>query len=110
MVHLVTEHLAWSTWRGAYFPDLLPVPRTTARLARIAENPKVTMLYRNPGTRLAFQIHGEARHADDDATKQRVYDHSPENERNQDPERKGTAVVVDVVRLIQGGKVVQSRD
>ena len=42
--------------------------------------------------------------------KQRVYDHSPENERNQDPERKGTAVVVDVVRLIQGGKVVQSRD
>ena len=79
-------------------------------LARIAENPKVTMLYRNPGTRLAFQIHGEARHADDDATKQRVYDHSPENERNQDPERKGTAVVVDVVRLIQGGKVVQSRD
>ena len=78
--------------------------------SRIAENPKVTMLYRNPGTRLAFQIHGEARHADDDATKQRVYDHSPENERNQDPERKGTAVVVDVVRLIQGGKVVQSRD
>ena len=35
---LITEHLAWSAWRGAYFPDLLPVPRTTAALARIADN------------------------------------------------------------------------
>jgi uncharacterized protein (UPF0276 family) len=35
---LVSEHLAWSTWRGAYQPDLLPFPRTTAALERIAEN------------------------------------------------------------------------
>jgi uncharacterized protein (UPF0276 family) len=35
---LVSEHLAWSTWRGAYQPDLLPFPRTTEALARIAEN------------------------------------------------------------------------
>lgn len=35
---LVSEHLAWSTWRGAYHPDLLPFPRTSAALARIAEN------------------------------------------------------------------------
>lgn len=35
---LVSEHLAWSTWRGAYQPDLLPFPRTTAALLRIAEN------------------------------------------------------------------------
>ena len=25
---LISEHLAWSTWRGAYHPDLLPFPRT----------------------------------------------------------------------------------
>lgn len=35
---LVTEHLAWSAWRGAYYPDLLPFPRTTAALQRIAGN------------------------------------------------------------------------
>jgi hypothetical protein len=35
---LVSEHLAWSAWRGAYYPDLLPFPRTDASLARIAAN------------------------------------------------------------------------
>jgi uncharacterized protein (UPF0276 family) len=35
---LVSEHLAWSTWQGAYRPDLLPFPRTTEALARIAAN------------------------------------------------------------------------
>jgi hypothetical protein len=35
---LVSEHLAWSMARGAYFPDLLPFPRTGEALARIAGN------------------------------------------------------------------------
>lgn len=35
---LISEHLAWSTWRGRYYPDLLPFPRTNAALARIADN------------------------------------------------------------------------
>jgi len=35
---MVSEHLAWSTWRGAYYPDLLPFPRTGEALARIAAN------------------------------------------------------------------------
>jgi len=35
---LISEHLAWSTWRGAYQPDLLPFPRTAAALERISEN------------------------------------------------------------------------
>lgn len=35
---LVSEHLAWSTWRGGYAPDLLPFPRTHAALARISDN------------------------------------------------------------------------
>jgi uncharacterized protein (UPF0276 family) len=35
---LVSEHLAWSTWQGAYRPDLLPFPRTSEALARIADN------------------------------------------------------------------------
>jgi uncharacterized protein (UPF0276 family) len=35
---LVSEHLAWSTWRDAYHPDLLPFPRTDEALERIADN------------------------------------------------------------------------
>jgi uncharacterized protein (UPF0276 family) len=35
---LVSEHLAWSAWRGAYYPDLLPFPRTGEALVRIAGN------------------------------------------------------------------------
>jgi uncharacterized protein (UPF0276 family) len=35
---VVSEHLAWSTRRGAYAPDLLPFPRTRAALVHIAAN------------------------------------------------------------------------
>lgn len=35
---LISEHLAWSSWRGQYLPDLLPFPRSHAALARIADN------------------------------------------------------------------------
>ncbi|PMS37633.1 hypothetical protein B0G57_11018 [Trinickia symbiotica] len=35
---LVSEHLAWSAWRGTYHPDLLPFPRTHEALARVAAN------------------------------------------------------------------------
>lgn len=35
---LISEHLAWSAWNGQYFPDLLPFPRSTAALHRIAAN------------------------------------------------------------------------
>jgi uncharacterized protein len=34
----VSEHLAWSAWRGHYFPDLLPFPRNRVALARIEAN------------------------------------------------------------------------
>lgn len=35
---LISEHLAWSAWRGVYHPDLLPLPRTTQALIRAAAN------------------------------------------------------------------------
>ena len=35
---IISEHLAWSKWRGQYLPDLLPFPRTQAALHRIADN------------------------------------------------------------------------
>lgn len=35
---LLSEHLAWSSWGGAYLPDLLPFPRTHEALAHVVEN------------------------------------------------------------------------
>ncbi len=60
----VTEHLAWSSWRGVYYPDLLPIARTRAALERIAENIDIaqTMLGRqisieNPSHYLRIEDH-----------------------------------------------------
>ena len=39
---LISEHLAWSAWRGQYHPDLLPFPRTGEALQRIASNIQCT--------------------------------------------------------------------
>lgn len=56
-----SEHLAWSTHDGAYFNDLLPLPYTSATLARVADHIALVqdalgrrMLLENPSTYLAF--------------------------------------------------------
>jgi len=61
---LVSEHLAWSTWRGAYLPDLLPFPRTRAALDRIAANVSIVqdtlkraIAIENPSHYLALDGH-----------------------------------------------------
>jgi uncharacterized protein (UPF0276 family) len=35
---LISDHLAWSAWRGTYHPDLLPFPRNREALIRIVAN------------------------------------------------------------------------
>jgi hypothetical protein len=75
-------------------------------LRRIAENPQVALLYRNPRTRTSWQFHGLARVSVDDAVRRAVFDSSPEVERNLDPERAGVAVLVEVVRILQRGQVI----
>lgn len=61
---LVSEHLAWSMWRGAYYSDLLPFPRTTEALARVADNVsrtqdalKRSISIENPSHYLKFDGH-----------------------------------------------------
>lgn len=56
-----SEHLAWSTHDGAYFNDLLPLPYTSATLARVADHIAQVqdalgrrMLLENPSTYLSF--------------------------------------------------------
>ena len=79
-------------------------------LGRIAENPKATMLYRNTESKASFQIHVEAKRVDDPTVKQTVWSSAAEREREQDPEMKGTAVVAEIVRVIQRGAVLMQRD
>jgi hypothetical protein len=61
---LVSEHLAWSTWRGVYRPDLLPVPRTRVVLNRVVDNItrvqdrlKRPIALENPSHYLVFDAH-----------------------------------------------------
>jgi hypothetical protein len=79
-------------------------------LRHIQTNPQLAFMYRNPEKRLVFQLHGRASRIEDAALRQLVYDRSPEIERNQDPEIKGVALLVDLDRAIQRGQVVMSRD
>ncbi len=58
---LVSEHLAWSTHNTTYFNDLLPLPYTTATLARVAghidevqEAIGRPILLENPSTYVVF--------------------------------------------------------
>lgn len=57
-----SEHLAWSTHDGAYLNDLLPLPYTTATLARVSDHIDEVqaalgrrLLLENPSTYLAFE-------------------------------------------------------
>jgi uncharacterized protein (UPF0276 family) len=61
---LVSEHLAWSTWGGAYRPDLLPVPRNREALQRVVDNItrvqlrlKRQIALENPSHYLRFDTH-----------------------------------------------------
>ncbi|HZZ87420.1 MAG TPA: pyridoxamine 5'-phosphate oxidase family protein [Caulobacteraceae bacterium] len=64
----------------------------------IAANPNVSMIMRNPDTRVVLQLIGRARRVDG-AERDRVYDNAPEIEQRSDPERKGAGVVVDLDRV-----------
>jgi hypothetical protein len=61
---LVSEHLAWSAWRGIYNPDLLPFPRTPAALDRVSRNVEIvqralgrSILIENPSHYLPLEGH-----------------------------------------------------
>ena len=61
---LISEHLAWSTWNGRYFPDLLPFVRSSQALHRIAENIahtqdalRTTIAIENPSHYLRLEDH-----------------------------------------------------
>jgi hypothetical protein len=70
-------------------------------LNAIAAHPRLTLLYRNPGPddRAMLQFRGVAHIEDDEATRERVYNSIPEAEQNADREKKGSPVIIDLLRV-----------
>ena len=78
-------------------------------LTRIPDNPHMAFMYRNPAEQIGWQFHGRARVIEAGEESQRVYDTAPQLERDRDPEQLGTAVVIDVDRVIGRGEVLMER-
>ena len=70
-------------------------------LKAIGSNPKISMMYRNPGPddRAMLQVRGVGKVATDDATREQVYNAIPEAEQNSDREKKGSPVIIDLERV-----------
>jgi len=69
-------------------------------LRAIPTNPHVSLFYRDPATRVSYEITGRMRVTTDPAERQRVFDRSPLIERNFDPLMRGQAIIVDVDSLV----------
>jgi hypothetical protein len=82
-------------------------------LAATRRNPSVALIYGNfdPSAKGFMTFHGRARIDDSAETRQRVYDGSPEAERNLDKEGKGVALIVDLdsVDGFFGGALLRMR-
>ena len=67
-------------------------------LESIRKNPKVALIYGNfdPASRGFMNFRGRARIDESADGRRRIYDESPEFERNQDKERKGVALIIDL--------------
>ena len=78
----------------------------------LANNPRVSLLYRSTQPRMMLSFEGRAHVADDEATRATVYEQSPEPERTADPERKGVPVIIDLDRVAgftPAGRVLMQR-
>ncbi len=78
-------------------------------LRRIAANPHVAFLYRNPEQRQLWQFQGRARVVEDPGTRDAIYERSNKLERDRDPDRIGVAVVIDLDRVLERGQLVMER-
>jgi hypothetical protein len=69
----------------------------------LAHNPRLTFWYRDPETRVFYQVQGEGHIETDPQVRDVVFDNSPEREQVFDPDRHGVAIVVDVHRVTGRG-------
>lgn len=87
-------------------------------LAHLRENPQVVVYYRNaarasemPFRGAALRFHGTARAVEDPEIRERVWAKTIPAEQERDPEKKGTAILIDVELIEElSGNVVMQRD
>ena len=66
------------------------------------QNPTGSLLYNDRRAGATVIVQGRARIAEDESTRRKVFELSPEVEQTHDPDRHGVPVVIEVVRLQAG--------
>ena len=96
------------SFRGSaqvYSPDQLAVwvrnPEGGLQAA-LANNPQLTLMYRDPPTRTTIFFYGRGRIESDQAIRDHVYDASPEGERRADSDKKGLPLIIDLDQVTGG--------
>jgi uncharacterized pyridoxamine 5'-phosphate oxidase family protein len=90
-------------------PDQLALwARTSGLPNALANNPNVALLYQDLANHDILSLTGRARVVDDAAFRNRVFEGSPDSEQSLDPDRAGTAILVelDSVRGRTGARIV----
>ncbi len=68
-------------------------------LRSLEKNPRMTLLYRNPETRMMLQLRGRGHVENTADVRKRVYESAPEPERNADRDQKGIPLIIDLDRV-----------
>lgn len=99
-------HLSYRGTTQVYGPQQLAVWARDAKggLPRaLSAHPPVTLMYRDPASRTNYTFYGRGEVTADEAVRTRVFDQSPEAERNFDPDRDGAAIVIDIDKVEGSG-------
>ncbi|MGI8549665.1 MAG: pyridoxamine 5'-phosphate oxidase family protein [Dehalococcoidia bacterium] len=93
------EHLAfWERAKGG-------------SLRNLSENPQIEVFYRNREKGLSWRFYGHTEILEDGEKRSQIMNRVIDREINQDPERKGIAVLIRVDRVANGrGETLQQRD
>jgi len=92
------DHIAfWERALGTTYQNLL-------------ENPQCCLMYANFAKRLGWKFLGIAEVLTEGPIRQQVMDRTIQFELDQDPERKGAAVIIRVDTIKRGPQVVQQRE
>jgi hypothetical protein len=75
----------------------------------VATRPEVTLYYLDLVHRgVVYTFYGRAHVSFDPEINDRVWQHTPEREQAQDPERKGIALIVDLARVVAQGRAPEN--
>jgi predicted pyridoxine 5'-phosphate oxidase superfamily flavin-nucleotide-binding protein len=97
--------MVWDSERLAFWERAHGMTRRN-----MEENPHVTVLYRNPQTRLSWKFFGTAELVPSGELRDAVMARTIDLELQRDPERRGIAVLIRVDRVVQAGQVIMERE